>query len=135
MYNYIEFLRSSTYLINYNNTKILFDPWLEDGEYYGSWSHFPPKQISYDEFSDIDLICLTHIHPDHFSKKTFNKLNKKTPVLISNYKQKFLKFNLEKLGFKVLEIDHENFYHFKDFKIYSFAADNCDPEVCMKFFG
>tara|TARA_B100000989_G_scaffold69104_1_gene48228 strand:- start:1293 stop:2621 length:1329 start_codon:yes stop_codon:yes gene_type:complete len=135
MHNYIEFLRSSTYLINYNNTKILFDPWLEDGEYYGSWSHFPPKKISYDEFSDIDLICLTHIHPDHFSKKTFNKLNKRIPVLISNYKQKFLKFNLEKLGFKVLEIDHENFYYFKDFKIYSFAADNCDPEICMKFFG
>ena len=82
MPNNIEFLRSSTFVLNYNNTKVLFDPWLEDGEYYGAWSHFPPKNISYEEFNDIDLICLTHIHPDHFSRKTFSKLNKKIPVLI-----------------------------------------------------
>lgn len=135
MFNNIEFLRSSTFIIEYNGTKVMFDPWLEDGEYYGSWSHFPPRNISYEEFEDVDLICLTHIHPDHFSKKTFNKLNKKIPVLILSYKQKFLKFNLEKLGFKVLELDHTNFHQLNDFKIYSFAADSCDPEVCMKFFG
>ena len=55
----IEFLRSSTFILNYNNTKVLFDPWLEDGEYYGSWSHFPPK-IFHMKSLTILILCLIY---------------------------------------------------------------------------
>ena len=37
----IKLYRSSTVGLNLNGYKILMDPWLTDGEYYGSWSHFP----------------------------------------------------------------------------------------------
>lgn len=37
----IKLYRSATVGIEIENFKILQDPWLTDGEYYGSWSHFP----------------------------------------------------------------------------------------------
>ena len=37
----IKLFRSATVGIILENYKILMDPWLTDGEYYGSWSHFP----------------------------------------------------------------------------------------------
>ena len=41
----LKLYRSSTVGIIFNNLKILTDPWLVDGEYYGAWSHYPPFNI------------------------------------------------------------------------------------------
>ena len=131
----IKNYKSSTYALITDNAKLLFDPWLVDGEYYGSWSHYPPINVDFSQFDNFDYICLTHIHPDHFSKKTFKKLNNKIPVIILDYKQKFLKLNLEILGFQVIEIKHGSSYKFNDLNIKVYAADNCDPDLCKKFFG
>ena len=37
----IKLYRSATVGIHFKDFKILMDPWLTDGEYYGSWSHYP----------------------------------------------------------------------------------------------
>ena len=37
----IKLYRSSTVGLNLRGYKLLMDPWLTDGEYYGSWSHYP----------------------------------------------------------------------------------------------
>ena len=37
----ITHLNSACQLIESNGVKILIDPWLVDGEYYGSWYTFP----------------------------------------------------------------------------------------------
>jgi len=131
----IKNYKSSTFSITTEKTKVLFDPWLIDGEYYGSWNHFPPIDIDFSEFNEYDFICLTHIHPDHFSKKTLQKINKNIPVIILDYKQKFLKLNLELLGFNVIELKHGSSLSLNDISIKVFAADNCNPELCKKFFG
>ena len=124
-------LASSSVVIATGSLKILTDPWLINGEYYGSWHH--PVEINYDaEFmDDITHIYLSHIHPDHFSRKTFEKLNKDIPILIHNYETKFLKFNVERYGFKVIELDHNKEYKLdSNTKIKIYAADNCNPELC-----
>lgn len=129
-------LASSSVVIATGSLKILTDPWLINGEYYGSWHH--PVEINYDaEFmDDITHIYLSHIHPDHFSRKTFEKLNKDIPILIHNYETKFLKFNVERYGFKVIELDHNKEYKLdSNTKIKIYAADNCNPELCGKHFG
>ena len=128
--------RSSTFIIESNNKKILFDPWLVNGEYYGSWYQYPEYDLEKNrEKFDVDYICITHIHPDHFSRKTLAKLNKDIPVIILKYNQKFLKFNLEKLGFKVQEIENESSFKIGNLDLFFFAADNCDPKICQKVFG
>lgn len=129
-------LKSSTVVVETNGLKILTDPWLTDGEYYGSWYHYPKFEINIDYFEDIDFIYVSHIHMDHFSKTTFQLLNKSIPVLIHSYASKFLKGNIERLGFNVIELEHNKRTHLKNgVYINIFAADNCNPELCQKFFG
>lgn len=132
----LTYIASSTVILEKYGHKILMDPWVVDGEYYGSWCHVPAVEIDFDEINSCDYIYISHIHPDHFSRKSLEFINKDIPVLILNYSSKFLKTNIERLGFNVIELNHnEEFTLFDDFKLKIFAADNCNPELCGKFFG
>ena len=132
----ITHLASASVLIEHKNTKILTDPWLVGDEYYGSWSHYPKLNLDISKLDDIDYIYVSHIHGDHMSIDTIKQLNKDIPILIHNYDSKFVKSILERLGRKVIELDHgEEFNCGEDLNIRIYAADDCDPEVCFKFFG
>jgi UDP-MurNAc hydroxylase len=129
-------LGSATVVIKTDDVNILCDPWLTDGIYYGSWCNYPPINLDLCDFSDIDYVYISHVHPDHFDPKTMNLLNPETPVLIHKYHQKFLKANIERLGFKVIELDNAiPFQLSKTSKLSIYAADNCDPSICGKMFG
>lgn len=133
----LTFIKSSTVLIESENIKVICDPWITDGEYYGSWFHEGNGLQIIDEIIlNVDYIYISHIHPDHFSRKSLNKYDKSIPILIGNYQAKFLKKNIENLGFNVIEIDHNQEFHLSEkLKIKIFHADNCDPLLCSKFFG
>jgi UDP-MurNAc hydroxylase len=129
-------LQSSTQIIHLGDIKVLTDPWLTDGEYYGSWYHYPPFGSANLESLEYDFIYVSHIHPDHLSEKTFKSLPHKKPVLVHNYESKFVKRKLEMLGFKVIECDNGKPYMFDNGgSITIYAADNCNPEICGKFMG
>lgn len=129
-------IASSCVIIETTSKKILCDPWLFDGEYYGSWYHYPKLEIKDYYFSDIDYIYISHIHPDHLSKKSLKFLDKNIPVIINSYSTKFLKRNIELLGFNVIELeDNKRMKLSENEYITIFSADNCDPELCLKFFG
>lgn len=136
----ITALNSASVLIEDNSiqgdVKILCDPWLVGEEYFGSWGMYPPYQFRPEKFEDVDFIYISHIHPDHCSVKTLEKINKKIPVLIHNFPEKSLKFTIQKLGFKVIEIEHNLRVKLKN-KVFIniLAADNCDPNVCGKLMG
>jgi UDP-MurNAc hydroxylase len=132
----IRYIKSACVTVETKGLKILTDPWLVDGEYYGSWCHYPELKFDKDYFDSIDYIYISHIHPDHFSKKTFEVLNKDIPVLIHQYASPFLKMNIERLGFKVTELPHNKKTDLKNgVTIEILAADNCNPELCAKFMG
>lgn len=132
----VTHLQSSTQIIDLDGVKVLTDPWLTEGEYYGSWYHYPPfgeENISNIEY---DYIYVSHIHPDHLSEKTFRALPHKKPVLINNYDSKFVKRKLEMLGFQVIECNNGIPFDFgKGRSITIYAADNCNPEICGRFMG
>jgi UDP-MurNAc hydroxylase len=129
-------LRSATVLLETNGLKILTDPWLVDGEYYGSWAHYPPYQFDEETFHDVDFIYISHIHPDHLSSKTMALLPRHIPVLIHAYATRFLRANIEAMGFKAVELPHNQRIHLKNnVHINILAADNCNPELCGRFFG
>ena len=132
----LTFLTSASVIIEDNGVKILSDPWLIDGEFYGSWAHYPPLEFKPQDFDDVDFIYISHIHPDHFSSKTLTKMNKKIPILIHKHNSQFLKKNIERLGFRVIEIEHGKRTLLKNnLYINILAADNCQPELCQKYFG
>lgn len=129
-------LQSSTQLIHLGEMTVLTDPWLTDGEYYGSWYHYPPFGSANLASLEYDFIYVSHIHPDHLSEKTFESLPHKKPVIVHNYESKFVKRKLEMLGFEVIECDNGVPYMFENGgSITIYAADNCDPEICGKFMG
>ena len=132
----ITHLQSSTQIINLGDIKVLTDPWLTDGEYYGSWYHYPPfgdRELSNLEY---DFIYVSHIHPDHLSEKTFKVLPYKKPVLVHNFATKFLKRKLEILGYEVIECENSKpFYFDNGGSVTIYAADNCNPELCGRFLG
>ena len=124
----IRKLGSATVLIETQDARILCDPWLTDGAYYGSWCNYPPINLDEYDLSNLDYIYISHIHPDHFDPRTMERVNSSTPVLIHNYHQPFLKRNIERIGFNVIELDNGVSFDVSDttkFTIY--AADNCDP--------
>ena len=132
----VTHLQSSTQMIQLEDVKVLTDPWLTEGEYYGSWYHYPPFETENIASLEYDYIYVSHIHPDHLSEKTFKSLPHKKPVLIHNYDSKFLKRKLEMFGFETIECDHGVPYEFGNGgSITIFAADNCNPELCGKFMG
>ena len=103
----ITHLQSSTQIVQFDTIKVLTDPWLTDGEYLGSWYHYPPFQKHDLDKLDYDYIYVSHIHPDHISEETFKSLPKKVPVLIHRYASPFLKFKIEKVfGYDVIECAH-----------------------------
>ncbi|WP_422075721.1 MBL fold metallo-hydrolase [Tranquillimonas rosea] len=128
-------LQSSTELVEIGGTRILTDPWLVDGEYYGSWYHYPPLPMAPEDL-EYDYIYISHIHPDHMSRRTLERLDRSKPVLIHNFDEKFLKRNIESLGYEVIELDHGAPFELPGGgRIEIWAADNCDPELCAKFIG
>ena len=70
----ISFLASATVLIETRGLKILTDPWLCDGAFYGSWCHYPPVDIDRIDFGEIDYVYLSHVHPDHLDPATFARI-------------------------------------------------------------
>ena len=122
--------------INDSKVKILCDPWLEGEEYMGSWAIYPPYDFKPEKFADVDFIYVSHIHSDHVSTKTLSKLNKKIPILIHNFPEKFLKNKIERLGFKTIELEHGIRIKIKkNMHLNILAADNCDPSICGNIMG
>ena len=132
----ITFHTSASVVIEDDGVKILTDPWFLDGEFYGSWAHYPLYDFNSKDFDDIDYIYISHIHPDHCSVKTLEKLDRKIPILIHNFHYKYLKEQIHRLGFSVIELNHNERIHLKNnLHMRILAADNCNPEICMKYFG
>ena len=134
----IKLYRSSTIGLDLKSYKILMDPWLTDGEYYGSWSHYPYFDLdkNLDEINSYNAIYVSHIHPDHCSDETLKNINKKIPIYIHKYHTKFLKMKLERFGFQVIELKNNKRVKLSNNAYLNiFAADNCNPELCYKFSG
>ena len=89
-----------------------------------------------EDFQDVDYIHISHIHPDHLHFETLKQLPNNIPILIHNWDDKFVKMNLERMGKKVIEVEHGEKYKLsKDLTLYIYAADDCNPSECFKFFG
>ncbi|WP_290814834.1 MBL fold metallo-hydrolase [Halovivax sp.] len=132
----VTYLSSAAVLIDDGETRLLCDPWLIDGAYYGSWAHYPDFDVEPEDFDDVDYIYLSHIHPDHFDPATLRRMDDEIPVLIHDYRWDYLREAVEDLGFEAIELPHDERTHLTgDLHINVLAADGCDPELCGNYFG
>ena len=132
----VTYFASAAILLHDGRTRVLCDPWLVDGAYYGSWAHYPELTVEPESLKDVDYIYISHIHPDHFDPATLSRLDPEIPVLIHDYRWDYLRDAIESLGFDVIELPHGQRTHLAgDLHINVLAADGCDPERCGNYFG
>ena len=133
----LTYVTNACVIIEHEGKRVMCDPWLIDGAYYGSWFHYPALKVAPEDFASVDFIYISHIHPDHMDVRSLQRLPKHLPILILDYAEKFLLHHLQRLGFQTIhELPNgESFQFGPHFSIQIFAADNCNPEVCGHFFG
>jgi hypothetical protein len=73
----IKLYRSATVGLDLQGYKILMDPWLTDGEYYGSWSHFPYFDFdkNLDEIENNEVQCFSKLEKRRIEKLKTDELN------------------------------------------------------------
>ncbi|RZJ77006.1 MAG: hypothetical protein EOO45_00125 [Flavobacterium sp.] len=84
----VRYMYSACVVTTTPDVSVLHDPWFTEGAYDGSWYHFPEVKDPIAKIGDVDLIFISHIHPDHydpkFIKDYFGVYGKKD-VLIANH--------------------------------------------------
>lgn len=83
----VRYIYSACVVIETEDIKILCDPWFTQGVYDGSWFQFPLIKNPLDIIGDVDIIFISHIHPDHYDPKFlnqyFNRYGKKELIIYS----------------------------------------------------
>ncbi|MEC7276625.1 MAG: MBL fold metallo-hydrolase [Bdellovibrionota bacterium] len=99
----------ATAILENNGKRMMFDPWLDDGIFHGSWAHFPPANFKMKDIPKLDYLFISHIHEDHCSIGTIKHINKDCEVIIMDRKPNFVMnfIKKHKLEFKKIHLIKE----------------------------
>ena len=117
----ITFLNHASFIIEFNELRILNDPYLFNSAFNNGWNLL--KEVDHRNFlKNITHIYFSHEHPDHFSipflKSISEEERKKITIIYQSTFDKRVKKFCEKLGYKFQEIeDCEEMQVSKDFYI------------------
>jgi UDP-MurNAc hydroxylase len=105
----ITYYGQACILIEASGKKILTDPWLTEGAYFGTWFHthiLAEAGITPQTFpKDIDYLFLSHEHQDHVDAQTLRHFSPEIPVLICKFVTPKFRDYVKSLGFqKIIEI-------------------------------
>lgn len=98
-------------LIEGSKTKVLSDPWVTfDNNSESNYYNYPENKWTKKQIKNInpDFIYLTHSHPDHYDPTTLSLFNKKTPIMIANFKNKYFEKSLRSIGFNNIFTSYDN---------------------------
>lgn len=82
----LQLIRSATVVLHYNGQKVLVDPMLSEIGLLPSFAQVaknPTVSLKLpvaDITSSLDLVLVTHVHPDHFDKAASDALSKSIPL-------------------------------------------------------
>ena len=117
-----QFITNACGIITGNSgTKLITDPWLNNGVMEGSWCNHPPIVSRTSDFHHVDLIYLSHLHPDHYDSRFFD-FPKSTPIVILDHGNNYLQKILNRNGYSnLIMIKNECSVKFNEFEITMFA--------------
>ncbi len=98
----VRYIYSACVVITTPDIKILCDPWFTEGIYEGSWYHFPKLSNPLKKIGDVDLIYISHIHPDHYDPLVLAAYFKQygvKPIIIGDFKINYLLAKMKGSGF------------------------------------
>lgn len=74
-------LGQSTHLLSLGGVRVLFDPWFFDPA-FGALRHPSPLPIAPQALGPIDVIVISHDHPDHADRRALDRLDKNALVIV-----------------------------------------------------
>jgi UDP-MurNAc hydroxylase len=98
----LQYLGHAAWLVNNDNFKALFDPWLSpEGAFFGQWQQFPKNHhlLTPELLEDLDFIYISHAHEDHYDEWLLQQIDKSVPIYTADFGDKTLFENLRALGF------------------------------------
>lgn len=75
-------LAHSTHLLTLGGLRILTDPWFYDPS-YGALSHDVVPPVLPSEIGALDVILVTHDHPDHADLRAMDEMDKRAAVIVA----------------------------------------------------
>ena len=119
----IKFLGHASIYLKTDKISIVTDPWFsKTGTYQFSWFQFPDNtDIDFSWVDDLDYVCLSHEHIDHYDVDFLKTLNRKTKIVTANFNNKrFLKSLTDNLDNEIIEVKHKDTFLLGDInKVYS----------------
>lgn len=99
----VRYIYSACIVTSTKDVRVLHDPWFTEGIYDGSWFHYPKVLDPIKSIGDVDLIYISHIHPDHydvtFLRKYFSVYGLKE-VIIADHDPNYLAGKMRADGIK-----------------------------------
>lgn len=140
---------SACFTVESNDTRVLFDPWLESHAFLGSWAQWPPVKNTREIVlnTKYEYIVYTHFHSDHFDSKFLSSylkavkpLNHKPTILVAENSWNQLARSITNIAGNSANVKQipsgEKFgLNSKDFSITLYCSDHCDPKLCGKSIG
>ena len=134
----ITFVNHSSFILEYKETKIICDPWIEGTAFNNGWSLLTKTQLDYGDFQSVTHIWFSHEHPDHFAPGNLFKIPKKfreniTVLYQETTDRKVAEF-CKKLNFKAIkELEQDHFFTLQDdFKLMCNAYTHGDSYAVFK---
>jgi UDP-MurNAc hydroxylase len=97
----LTFITNACCIYEQDGYKILTDPWLTEGIFYGAWFHDPPITTTFEDIKGVDAIYISHVHPDHLDEavmERFAGLEKKPIIILYEDKYNFARKVLDRIG-------------------------------------
>lgn len=104
----VRYIYSAYVVIETPEMRMLVDPWFTQGGYDGSWYQYPRLEDPITAIGPVDIIHITHIHPDHYDPvflREYLRAYPGTRIVIGKHKEPFLQNKMRIDGFtpEVLE--------------------------------
>lgn len=99
----VKYIYSACIVTSSKDVRVLHDPWFTEGIYDGSWFHFPTVPDPIASIGDVDLIYVSHVHPDHYDPaflRTYFKVYGEKEIIIADHEPNYLVKKMRADGFK-----------------------------------
>eukprot|EP00933_Yihiella_yeosuensis_P043937 TRINITY_DN3897_c1_g1_i1.p1 TRINITY_DN3897_c1_g1~~TRINITY_DN3897_c1_g1_i1.p1 ORF type:complete len:636 (+),score=111.85 TRINITY_DN3897_c1_g1_i1:159-2066(+) len=88
-------------IYQHRSVSVVMDPWFYTA-FLHSWFPFPNNRWMKSDVVNykFDYLFVSHLHEDHFDRKTLKHINKNVTVICADYGSKTLEAEFRKLGFR-----------------------------------
>lgn len=98
------FFGGATGILEHDGTRILFDPWLDDGIFHGAWYHYPPLAVGIEDVGRVDYVYISHVHEDHCAPGTLRHLNPDAELILMDRRPDFVERFLARHGIRFARV-------------------------------